>query len=563
MLINTRVDCGKTRNKCEEFLKFYIRMMPNQSSQCVSFLSGLLKCELAESSDCDNCVRYKHLNLSEFNDDEEEHQSATLITFELNKSDDIIQIEQVEVRCRTLVKLLNKLDNNELKIELMLYLFEQIQNSLLTSECIKTTSNQMSQNDQTLLNIEKESASIATNINLRIIYFTQLSCLFESIDPQFIIEKHLKIIQFCQFILNKVIMYLEFNIENDEYELVHLVFSILSVFTTGLIDLDHELKQLLQVFTPILIKFKQISMNKDLNEMADALHANIATYGAAAVKIESQSADSKPLIEEICSQNDEYSNCFKDLNDALIPVRAHGLVTLRKLIEKRDERVMDDVNKTVNICLKNLKHEDSYVYLAAVQVLIALADCKPDLIMDVLIGEFKSGNVSLDLETRLKIGEVLTKSIRNFNELVPKYGPKLIDCFLVGCKNPEEFIRSSSLSNLGETCKLLKYSLGHSIFEIAQCVSALIDTDPSVHVKRSAIMVIKMIIEGLGNENFIQILGRAALPLYKIISKTRKITDDEIVRLNCDLTIVYLNELMRDSLFPKQKLEKKITILQN
>ena len=154
MLINTRVDCAKTRNKCEEFLKFYIRMMPNQSSQSVLFLSGLLKCELAESSDCDNCVRYKHLNLSEFNDDEEEHQSATLITFELNKSDDIIQIEQVEVRCRTLVKLLNKLDNNELKIELMLYLFEQIQNSLLTSECIKTTSNQMSQNDQTLLNIE-------------------------------------------------------------------------------------------------------------------------------------------------------------------------------------------------------------------------------------------------------------------------------------------------------------------------------------------------------------------------------------------------------------------------
>ena len=84
--------------------------------------------------------------------------------------------------------------------------------------------------------------------------------------------------------------------------------------------------------------------------------------------------------------------------------------------------------------------------------------------------------------------------------------------------------------------------------------------DESLQVKRSAIMVVKMIIEGLKQENFISILGNSALPLYKVLSKTKSTNNDEIIQLNCQLTTEYLNELMRNSLFPKQKFEKEIKI---
>ena len=103
-------------------------------------------------------------------------------------------------------------------------------------------------------------------------------------------------------------------------------------------------------------------------------------------------ASNKPtrvLIEEIDS---EYSNCLKDINDPLVPVRAHGLVTLRKLIEKRDEQVMSDCDKVYEISVRNLKFEDSYVYLAAINTLIAFADYKPEKVMDVLIGQFQDTN---------------------------------------------------------------------------------------------------------------------------------------------------------------------------
>lgn len=85
--------------------------------------------------------------------------------------------------------------------------------------------------------------------------------------------------------------------------------------------------------------------------MASALEDNISrlTGGCTeqerevskGVKVEPgekpKSQGHRVLIEEI---DDEYTSCMKDVNDALIPVRAHGLVTIRRLIEKRDETVM-------------------------------------------------------------------------------------------------------------------------------------------------------------------------------------------------------------------------------
>ena len=84
------------------------------------------------------------------------------------------------------------------------------------------------------------------------------------------------------------------------------------------------------------------------------------------------------------------------------------------------------------ICLKNLKFDDSYVYLAAVNALIAIADQNPTEALSSLIAEYQANSKHLDTESRMKIGEVLTKSIRNYNELVPKYAPTLINVFLTG-----------------------------------------------------------------------------------------------------------------------------------
>jgi hypothetical protein len=85
--------------------------------------------------------------------------------------------------------------------------------------------------------------------------------------------------------------------------------------------------------------------SEELVNMALALEDNISRIINGSKQKDTQlkkepdhvpTSKNRVLIEEI---DDEYSGCLKDVNDALIPVRAHGLVTIRRLIEKRDEKV--------------------------------------------------------------------------------------------------------------------------------------------------------------------------------------------------------------------------------
>jgi len=45
-------------------------------------------------------------------------------------------------------------------------------------------------------------------------------------------------------------------------------------------------------------------------------------------------------------------------------------------------------------------------------------------------------------------------------ELAPHLGRPLVSVFLQGTKDPDQSVRASSLSNLGELCQRLDYGLG-------------------------------------------------------------------------------------------------------
>ena len=51
--------------------------------------------------------------------------------------------------------------------------------------------------------------------------------------------------------------------------------------------------------------------------------------------------------------------------------------------------------------------------------------------------------------------------------MAPKYRNILLPAFLTGAKDKASLIRASSLSNLAELCKLLRFSLGSIIHEVS------------------------------------------------------------------------------------------------
>lgn len=61
---------------------------------------------------------------------------------------------------------------------------------------------------------------------------------------------------------------------------------------------------------------------------------------------------------------------------------------------------------------------------------------------------------------------ILKPNIFSTGEMCPVYKNILINGFLCGTRDPDDMVRASSLSCLGEICKVMGFQLGHAITEV-------------------------------------------------------------------------------------------------
>lgn len=216
--------------------------------------------------------------------------------------------------------------------------------------------------------------------------------------------------------------------------------------------------------------------------------------------------------------------------------------------------------------LENLEHEDSFIYLSAIQGLAALADSYPERILERLLKDFQHGpslptsNKEHSLETRLKVGEVLMRASRAMGELAPHLGRPLVGVFLQGTRDPDQSVRASSLSNLGELCQRLDYALGPLAQELSSCLTALIKTEREAEVRRAAVHVITLLLRGL-SDRATQVLSDVLLDLYRALKWVVRSDPDDVAVLHAQLALEELSDVMKRFVFPEQKLEKKIVVL--
>ena len=366
--LRSKENCNHTRSLCEEILKLYFKMMPNKDQAIQVYLIDLLKYGLVKNEGI-----FK-LNFECYDDsnNESDDQEKFVIT-KRNPSNDATEItlKMVETRSKVLLELLKKINDTNLEIQFMFYLFEQMGAYYETKNNDVQKEENVTKNDKTLLLVEEKLVRIEDEINLKIVFFTQLSYLFESIDPQLIIESHEKIINFCVTILRNILNLFrdESNLalRESECETVHLILSIISVYTTGFVEIEYDIKKSLQVLLPLLNEFKLFYKQSEIETMLDSLYVSIATF--CGIKSDGPPKKNRVLIAEVDSDeilNDDYDKAIRDLKDPLIPVRAHGMVVLRKLVEKKNEKCLNNVNFLMEQFIKGLKSEDSYLYLGLI-----------------------------------------------------------------------------------------------------------------------------------------------------------------------------------------------------
>ncbi|XP_051513031.1 transport and Golgi organization protein 6 homolog isoform X1 [Myxocyprinus asiaticus] len=261
-----------------------------------------------------------------------------------------------------------------------------------------------------------------------------------------------------------------------------------------------------------------------------------------------------------------FTECLLEACDPDVPSKSVALRSLTRSVRDGDKEALQNKDKLLTLFLENLEHEDSFVYLSAIQGLAVLADTFPEQILQRLLGEYQTGATVCSpkrqhsLETCLKVGEVLMRASRAMGDLAPHYGRPLIGVFLNGTRDKRSSVRASSLSNLGELCQRLNFSLGPLAQELSTCLTALIKTDREAEVRRAAVHVIALVLRGLSDKTT-QVLGDVLLELYRALKWVVRSDPDDVAVLHAQLALEELDVVMRRFIFPQQKLEKKIVVL--
>lgn len=84
----------------------------------------------------------------------------------------------------------------------------------------------------------------------------------------------------------------------------------------------------------------------------------------------------------------EFDVAFTQLCDPFLPVRGHAIMKLGSLLRQRDPKALESTDALLKIFLEQLSHDDSYIYLAAIQGLVSLADTRADIVIPRLAREF-------------------------------------------------------------------------------------------------------------------------------------------------------------------------------
>ncbi|XP_062923363.1 transport and Golgi organization protein 6 homolog [Mobula hypostoma] len=371
--------------------------------------------------------------------------------------------------------------------------------------------------------------------------------------------------------------------ETVEAQTLSMGMGLIAAMLGGAVQLTSSDFVAMRPMLPLLERLSALHPDPVIQELASDLRVTIATHGAFSSETVSKAAhstvgsktESTRGIQAVeasavtrsrdrnCASND-FQQILEAAFDTEVSARAAALRTLTQMVRQHNSEALSNQEKVLTVFLENLSHEDSFVYLSAIQGLSVLSDVYPARILPRLLREYQT---SLDesetprsVETRMKIGEVLMRCTRALGEMASHYRDQLIHVFLMGSRDPDSSLRASSLSNLGELCACLDFSLGSVIHEVSTCLSAVVKTEREAEVRRAAIHVITLLLRGLCDKA-LQVLGDVLRDLYRLLKFSVQRDVDEVVRLHAQLALEELDLVVRRALFPEEKLEKEITVL--
>ncbi|CAO1331745.1 unnamed protein product [Diamesa serratosioi] len=250
-----------------------------------------------------------------------------------------------------------------------------------------------------------------------------------------------------------------------------------------------------------------------------------------------------------------FEDAMKLLRSSEIYCKVYGSDLLIKLLKKRDPQALVNRHTILAVALQNLKETESYAYLNVIRLLVVLTQFMDSEVIDALMVEYK--NQELEIDERLKVGEVILKVTEDLGETSIKFKTSLVHCFLLGSRDTNQEFRTSSLVNLGTICRILSYQIHNFFQEMFLQLESIVKCDVYLPSKRAAAMVLSQILAGLPNLMEFQ---DYLLPIYRLLKEILANESDAQTRIHAEIGLDHLKTKTKDFLNPKLLVEKEIKI---
>lgn len=208
----------------------------------------------------------------------------------------------------------------------------------------------------------------------------------------------------------------QFSLE-DDFESLVLAINLIRAVLHENDELDDQAIQLLKASVEPLKQLEKYPFELVQESVNEVLLA-ITSY-LSAQKMFGMKQTSGTSLE---ASKEKYRDAMKSLQDDLLPIRAHGMGMLKEMALAKDPLVStgEGLDQLLDIFVRLVQDEDSYIYLNAVKGLSAMTDAYGNQIIKKL-GEIYS-DADQKLDNRLRIGEALLQTIQRCGDALGKYG---------------------------------------------------------------------------------------------------------------------------------------------
>eukprot|EP00842_Homolaphlyctis_polyrhiza_P003711 jgi/Hompol1/4340/HPOL_003603-RA len=230
-----------------------------------------------------------------------------------------------------------------------------------------------------------------------------------------------------------------------------------------------------------------------------------------------------------------FTKALEELGDELVPVRAHGVSVLRKMVLARDPVACAHIETIITVFLDLLENEDAFLYLSAIKGLSSLTDVFAAETLGRISEKYMDQHLSVDY--RQRIGEALMQTIQRCGQVFPKYAPQIMPFILRALRDAHGEIRSSALSLLSRVAETSPLSLLEFLEQITEYILSVLKLESDAALRRGAVLTLSALLRSLGANTF-EVLTMSKLhAIREQLEITNNMDADLLVRQNAGVAL--------------------------